>query len=151
MSGFRYLIKVFPVLLLFAGAIMPARAQSGGEEPFALIGLTLAEVLSRFGPPQAVYPVRGSAEWQDDVVFEYADRDLYVYRDRIWQLGLKTAYGINMGDPRRLVLLVLGERAQIYPGYILVSLPEGSWPLCLRVNLDSQDRVSGLYIYRSDF
>jgi hypothetical protein len=145
------LIKILPVLLLLAGAAAPVRSQSGREEPFTLIGLSLTEVLARFGPPQAVYPVRGLAEWQDDVVFEYEDQDLYVYRDRIWQLGLKTACGISLGDTRQLVLLIFGEKARIFPGYILVSLPESSWPLCLRVNLDSQDKVSGLFIYRSDF
>jgi hypothetical protein len=151
MSDFRYFIKYIPVFLLFLGGLSPLGAQSGGEEPFGLIGLTLAETLSRFGPPKSVYPVRGREEWQDEVVFEYEDRDIYVYRDRIWQLGLKTAYGLTLGDPRRLVLLVLGEDARIFPGYVLAPLSQGSWPLSLRVNLDSQDRISGLFIYRSDF
>jgi hypothetical protein len=145
MAGLKYV----PVFCLFLGILGPLGAQPG--EPSGLIGLTLAEALSRFGPPQSVYPVRGREEWQDDVVFEYENQDMYVYRDRIWQLGLKTACGISLGDPRHLVLLVLGEDARIFPGYILASLPESSWPLCLRVNLDSQDRVSALFMYRSDF
>jgi hypothetical protein len=151
MSDVRYFLKVLPVLLFFFGAIGPGWAQSAEEDPSGLIGLTLGEVLSRFGPPRAVYPVRGLEEWQDDVVFEYENRDLYVHRDRIWQLGLKSAYGIRLGDPRQLVLLALGETARNFAGHIVVSLPGGSWPLCIRVNIDSQDKVSGLFIYRSDF
>ncbi|MDR2630511.1 MAG: hypothetical protein LBC60_06285 [Spirochaetaceae bacterium] len=151
MSVFRYIIRVFPVLLFFFGIQGPLGAQYQGEEPSTLIGLTLVEALSRFGPPQAVYPVRGREEWQDDVVFEYENQDLYIYRDRIWQVGLKTVYGITLGDTRRLALLVLGDGVQNFSGYILSSLSGASWPLMLRVNLDSQDKVSGLFIYRSDF
>ncbi|MDR2760139.1 MAG: hypothetical protein LBB78_12255 [Spirochaetaceae bacterium] len=151
MSDFRYFIKVLPILLVLGGIGGPLGAQPNGEGSTALIGLTLGEVLSRFGVPQAVYPVRGREEWQDDVVFEYENQDLYIYRDRVWQLGLKTAYGITLGDSRQLVLLVLGERAQVFSGYIQASLPGESWPLKFRVNMDPQDKVSGLFIYRSDF
>lgn len=151
MSVFRCVIRALPLFLYLWWSPGPLWAQAGGEDPAGLIGLTLAETLSRFGPPQAVYPVRGQEEWQDDVVFEYENQDLYVYRDRVWQLGLKTAYGLTLGDPRRLVLLALGERAQVFSGYILAALPERSWPLKFRVNLDAQDQVSGLFIYRSDF
>ncbi|MFP3091041.1 hypothetical protein LQZ21_12025 [Treponema sp. TIM-1] len=147
MSDFRCFIKVLLILLFLGGTELWAQS----EDPASLVGLTLTEALSRFGVPLAVYPVRGREEWQDDVVFEYGDRDLYIYRDRVWQLGLKTAYGITLGDSRRLALLVLGERAQNFSGYILASLSGGSWPLIFRVNLDPQDNVSGLFIYRSDF
>jgi hypothetical protein len=150
MSDLRYFIKAFP-LLLFLGGIGPLGAQSAREEPAALVGLTLAETLSRFGVPRAVYPVRGREEWQDDVVFEYENQDLYIHRDRVWQLGLKAAYGITLGDPRQLALLVLGEGARTFSGYILASLSGGAWPLEFRINLDPQDKVSGLFIYRSDF
>ncbi|MDR2363034.1 MAG: hypothetical protein LBD65_01275 [Spirochaetaceae bacterium] len=151
MPNLRYFIKVLPVLLFFFGAMGPGWAQSGEEDPSALIGLTLEEVLSRFGPPRLVYPVRGLEEWQDDVVFEYENRDLYIHRDRVWQVGLTSAYGITRGDPRSLALLVLGERARNFDGYIAVSFPGGSWPLRIRVNIDSQDKVAGVFIYRSDF
>ncbi|MDR2111299.1 MAG: hypothetical protein LBP32_08315 [Spirochaetaceae bacterium] len=85
------------------------------------------------------------------MVFEYEAGDLYVYRDRIWKLGLISAYGIRLGDPRSLALLVLGEAALTSAGYIAASLPGWSWPLRFRVNIDAQDKVSGLFIYRSDF
>jgi hypothetical protein len=149
MSDFRCFRRALLMFLVLGG--MGLWAQSGTEEPAALVGLTLTEALSRFGVPRAVYPVRGREDWQDDVVFEYEDRDLYIHRDRVWQLGLKTAYGISLGDTRGLVLLVLGEKARSFSGYILASLAGGSWPLNFRINLDSQDKVSGLFIYRSDF
>jgi hypothetical protein len=151
MSYVRCFLKALPVIVVLFGAVGPGWAQSGGEEPAALIGLTLEEVLSRFGPPRAVYPVRGREEWQDDVVFEYEDRDLYVHRDRIWQVGLTSAYGIKLGDPRPLVLTALGEAARTSANYIAAAIPGWSWPLHIRVNIDSQDKVSGLFIYRSDF
>jgi hypothetical protein len=128
----------------------PAQAETGGD-PASLIGLTLAESMARFGAPQSVHPVRGLEEWQDDVVFVYADRDLYIYRDRVWQLGLREAYGIRAGDPRGAVLLVLGESAKTHSGYVLADLPGGAWPLTIRVNLDAAGKVTGLFIYRSDF
>jgi hypothetical protein len=132
----------------FWGSPFPAET---GSDPAALIGLTLGEVLARFGTPQSVQTVRGLEEWQDDVVFVYADRDLYIYRDRVWQLGLKEAYGIRTGDPQGAVSLVLGEAAEAHAGYVLADLPGRSWPLTIRVNLDSAGRVTGLFIYRSDF
>jgi hypothetical protein len=128
----------------------PAPVETGGD-PASLIGLTLAEALAQFGPPQSVHPVRGLEEWQDDVVFVYGDRDFYIYRDRVWQLGLKDAYGIRMGDSRGTALLVLGESAETHSGYVLADLPSRAWPLTIRVNLDSAGKVTGLFIYRSDF
>jgi hypothetical protein len=119
--------------------------------PTLIIGLTLEGVITRFGTPKSVYPVRGLEVWQDDVVFEYEDWDLYIYKDRVWQVGLKTAYGVSLGDRRAAVLLVLGEGYQNYDDHILFPLPSRSWPMMLRVNVNVAGTVSALFVYRSDF
>ncbi|MDR1373994.1 MAG: hypothetical protein LBJ24_03385 [Treponema sp.] len=157
------------VLLLFGGALLHAQtgepvtegtpeilAAEGGAEsfradPVRIIGLTLEGVIAQFGAPKSVYPVRGLEVWQDDVVFEYEDRDLYVYRDRVWQAGLKTAYGISLGDRRAAALLVLGEGYQNYEDHILFPLPGRGWPMMLRININAAGTVSALFVYRSDF
>ncbi|WP_010261393.1 hypothetical protein [Treponema primitia] len=143
-------------VLLFVCSALPLWAQvnfgeGNDRDPNAAIGLTLAMVYARFGIPESVYAVRGAEEWQDDVVFVYNDWDLYIYRDRVWQLGLKSAYGINLGDPAGVVSLALGEGVQTYNGYLLYALPSRSWPLQLRINLDAAGKVAAIFIYRSDF
>jgi hypothetical protein len=148
-----------PVLFLSLFLVFSAGAlwsQSNGEatplqDPSQLLGFTLGMVYARCGVPESVYPVRGVEEWQDDVVFVYTDWDLYIYRDRVWQLGVKSAFGISLGDPQGVVSLVLGEGMEVFDGYVLCSLPSHSWPLQLRVNLDAAGKVSAIFIYRSDF
>jgi hypothetical protein len=134
------------------GAATPGRIQDQGTpgDPASLIGLTLETLVSRFGTPESVYPVRGLEPWQDDVVFVYNDWDLYIYKDRVWQLGLKAAYGVSLGDTRAAALLTLGEGVRAFEGYLLFSLTGRSWPLTVRVNLDASGLVSAIFVYRSD-
>jgi hypothetical protein len=120
-------------------------------DPASLIGLTLETLFSRWGTPESVYTVRGLEAWQDDVVFVYNDWDLYIYKDRVWQLGLKSAYGISLGDTREAVLLIAGERARMFDGDVLFPLSGRPWPLMVRANLDSSGSVSAVFVYRSDF
>jgi hypothetical protein len=145
------------MLLLFGTLARPAVSQEepggGGAEtdPALWIGTDLPALLARFGAPRSVYAVRGREEWQDDVVFVYDHGDFYIYKDRVWQIGLKSAYGIEAGDSREAALLVLGEKTEDRERYLLRPLPGGSWPLVLRANLDEAGKVSIIFIYRSDF
>jgi hypothetical protein len=139
------------MLMFWLMAALPAPAAEELADPASLIGLTLEEMLSRFGPPQSVYALRGLEEWQDDVVFVYAQGDFYVYKDRIWQLGLDAAWDIKLGDPRGLVTLVLGEEGQNFGDYSIFALPGRAWPLALRVNFDDSGMVSAIFVYRPDF
>jgi hypothetical protein len=154
----------FKILILFLCCFLltstlpaqtnPSAPGSGSplpQDPVLLIGLSLEALISRYGPPQSVYAVRGLEEWQDDVVVVYNDWDLYIYRDRVWQLSLKSVYGISLGDPRGVVALVLGEEVRSFEGYLLYTLPSRSWPLQMRMNLDDSGRISAMYMYRSDF
>jgi hypothetical protein len=140
------------VFVLEAGAIW---AQNSGASdpanPANLVGLTLSEVIGRFGIPQGVYAVRGEAEWQDDVVFSYGDREFYFYRDRVWQLGLKAAFGIRVGENRNVIPLIIGNTVVVEENYSLAPLAGWSWPMNVRFNNDSQGLVTAIFIYRSDF
>ena len=128
-----------------------ARERAGADDPILFVGMKLEEMINRFGPPQAVYAARGSEEWQDDVVFVYSEGDFYVYKDRVWQIGLKAAYGIELGDARPVVFLVLGDEAKDEGYHVLLSIPGSGWPLMLRVNINGSGAVSAIFIYRPDF
>ncbi|GHU87269.1 hypothetical protein FACS189476_02430 [Spirochaetia bacterium] len=149
--------KIVLFFIIFIGgaapALWPQETAGGADDPSALIGLTLEALLNRFGIPQSVYAVRGLEDWQDDVVFVYQAGDFYVFRDRVWQIGLKSAYGIRVGDPRAAVELALGDKAEVFEDHFLLSLPGKAWPLMLRVNLSGPAGagVSALFIYRPDF
>jgi hypothetical protein len=142
-------------LFLFAFLASPLASQEepgeGGADPAQWIGMDLPALLARFGAPRSVYAVRGVEEWQDDVVFVYDHGDFYIFKDRVWQVGLKSAYGVEAGDHRAAALLVLGEKTEDRERYLLCPLPGGSWPLVLRCNLDEGGKVSILFVYRSDF
>jgi hypothetical protein len=142
---------IIAVLVLFCLCLPVYSQTEPAADPASFVGLTLAEVLLRFGAPKSVYPVRGVELWQDDVVFEYDDQDLYIYKDRVWQVGLKAVHGISLGDRRAAVLTALGAGYQNFEDHILFPLPSRGWPLTLRINLNLSGSVSAIYIYRSDF
>jgi len=83
--------------------------QSPIEDPVSYIGLNLNELYAKLGPPESVYAARGLEDWQDDVVFVYKEGDFYILKDRVWQLGLKSALGIGAGDNAASVSLILGS------------------------------------------
>jgi hypothetical protein len=126
------------------------RAPGAVENPVDFIGMNVTELFENFGPPAAVYASRGIETWQDDVVFEYAGVDFYIYKDKVWQLSLDSGRGINMGDPRAAVLLVLGETAQDKNSYIVGRQRNTSWPLEWRFNIEG-GKVSAIYLYRMDY
>jgi hypothetical protein len=139
---------LLPLLLFAAFSLWP---QDAGAQPDALVGMSLAELIGWLGPPRAVYAARGEESWQDDVVFEYAQGDFYIYRDRVWQVGLAAAYGVALGDPKPAALLVWGDQAQDRGDYLLVPLAGASWPLMLRVNFTGTGFASAIFVYRPDF
>jgi hypothetical protein len=129
-------------------AALPAFSQA--EDPADLVGITLSELYQQYGAPKQVYAVRGVAAWQDDVVFVYDNAEFFIFGSRVWQLKLTSIYSIKNGDSKTSVTRALGD-GRPFEGYTLFQLPPKAWPLMLRVNWDSSGRVSGLYIYRSDF
>jgi hypothetical protein len=143
------------LLLVGAFSRLPAQSQGpGGAEvsnPEALIGLTLEGLFARFGVPQEVYALRGVEEWQDDVVLVYPQGDFYVFRDRVWQVGIRSARGIRVGDPRAAVILALGEGAAEGEDCYFLPIRGWPWPMTMRVNMGGSGLVAGIFVYRSDF
>jgi hypothetical protein len=120
------------------------------NDPASLVGASLRDLIAMFGAPQSVYVTRGPNVWQDDVVFAYGDWEFYIYRDRVWQISLKAAYGIKIGERRDVIPLVLGDSAQIYDGFTLYAYSNRSWPLTIRFNTDQYGLVTAIFIYRTD-
>ena len=143
---------VFLLLLLFIA--FPLWPQDE-DEPLSFVGMQLAELIERFGPPGTVSAARGNEIWQDDVVFQYAEGDFYIFRDRVWQVKLATACGISLRDSKAVALLVLGDEAADRGDHLLLPLSAATsrrgWPLMLRVNFNNTGLVSAIYIYRPDF
>ena len=117
----------------------------------SFIGMKLDGLIARCGPPDLVYSSRGEQIWQDDVVFVYNEGDFYIFKDRVWQLGLKSAYGVTVGDSKPAVFLILGEEVSDHGEFLLLPLPPAGWPLMLRINFNDAGRVSAIFIYRPDF
>ena len=134
--------------LLWSQAVSFPGVQHG--EPFSFIGMKLEDLFKRFGPPRAVYAARGAENWQDDVVFVYDEGELFIHRDRVWKIGLKSVFGFGLGDAKAVSLLILGEEARDEGDYVLYPLSGGVWPLVLHVSV-SEGRISAIYVYRPDF
>jgi hypothetical protein len=144
---------LFPcVLLCFGFLISPVSgfAQAEPDDPAQLVGLSLSELIDRYGVPKQVSAVRGVAAWQDDVVFVYDSYEFFIFGSRVWQLKIRSVYNIKEGDTKTAVTRILGE-GRDFEGYTLYSLPGKAWPMMLRVNWDASGKAAGIYIYRSDF
>jgi hypothetical protein len=137
--------------LYFCARLWSQTAVAEGGDPAALIGLTLGELWEQYGPPLEVHAARGAESWQDDVVFRYAEGDFYIYRDRVWQLSLRDAYGLKLGDPRGMIPALLGEDLEEFERRALRPLLGWNWPLVLQIDFNGTGQVSAIYIYRSDF
>jgi len=146
----RKIILTCVALLFFALPICAQQGESQNDEITPIIGLNIEELFQRFGAPQKVLAARGEENWQDDVVFVYADKELYIFRDRVWQIGLKSGYGVKTGDPKAAAVLAFSDKAQDQGDYLIYPLSGGAWPMALRVNF-SAGKISGMFVYRTDF
>jgi hypothetical protein len=143
-------IIICAVLLVIAQALWSQQGGGRDDDIVPIIGLSLEDLFQRFGAPRTVHAARGDENWQDDVVFVYGDKDFYIYRDRVWQIGLKSGYGIKTGDVKAAALLALADKAQDMGDYLLYPITGGAWPLSLRVNFNA-GKISGMFVYRTDF
>jgi hypothetical protein len=136
---------------LFPSLSLAAQEQSAPDFENA-VGLTLKEVFAYYGQPDAVHAVRGAEEWQDDVVFVYNSLklDVYIYKDRVWQVCVQSALGLKKGDRKAAALLALAGSAEDRDGYLLYPYPNTVWPKYARFNLDATGRITTIYIYRPD-
>ena len=138
------------VFLLSGLPLLHAQENMSEEDVVSFVGLTLRQLIDRFGVPNLVYAARGLEEWQDDVVFVYDHGYFYIYRDRVWQVGISSIRGINRGDPGGVVSLIMGSNAVTRGDSIFYPLHVTPWPLMLRWDIDSAGRVQAIFIYRSD-
>jgi len=136
--------------LLFVLPLWAQQGESLNDDPVSNIGLSLEEMFQRFGAPKQVHAARGDENWQDDVVFVYGDRFFYVFRDRVWQIGLKSGYGMKVGDSKAFALQILADKGLDKGDYLLAPLSGGAWPIALRVNFNA-GKISGMFVYRTDF
>ena len=149
-------------LFLFFGA-SSAWAQGGEVDPISVIGYSLGDLIARYGIPKSVYPVRGRQEWQDDVVFVYDSFDLYIYKDRVWQAGVREIRGIKTGDLKSIVTLVFGTPGgeprpgsaapsgmELTGNSIIYSINGKAWPVSVRFDFDDAGRVRAIFVYRTD-
>jgi len=152
-SKVKSITKGQALLLMFLLASLPlvhSQTDPGEEEAISFVGLTLSELISRFGVPQFVYAARGLEDWQDDVVFVYEQGNFYIYRDRVWQVGIRSIRGINTGDPQGVVSLIMGSNAVDRGSSMFYPLHVRPWPLMLRWDFEN-GRVQSIFIYRADF
>jgi len=140
---------LFSALMLLIS--LPLWPQSGGDDALFFVGMTLTDLIGRFGTPKTVTAARGNEQWQDDVIFQYAEGDFYVYRDRVWQVRLASACGISNRDRKAEVLLILGNTADDRGDHVLFHISGREWPLMLRVNFNNLGLVTAIYVYRPDF
>lgn len=125
-------------------------------DPESLIGLTLQEVFTSFGPPIEVGVVRGDEPWQDDVVFIYPEGlSLFWFQNRVWQVRLSLptsgeARGIRIGDSSLRVWELLGSPYYEEEDWALYHVFTPNFPLRLRFFFKG-GAVEDIYIYRGDF
>jgi len=147
---FLSLLFIICYLLFVLPPLWPQQAVNRDDEIISNIGLRLEELFLRYGAPRTVHAARGDEDWQDDVVFVYNEGDFYIYRDRVWQIGLKSGYGMKIGDTKASALLALVDKAKDEGDYLLYPITGGAWPLSLRVNFNA-GRISGIFVFRTDF
>jgi hypothetical protein len=146
----KYGKRGFLAVLIVISAL-PLSAQTvTADDPSVFIGFSLAELIEILGAPERVFALRGAEIWQDDVVFAYADREFYFYRDRVWQIGLRSAFGIAAGEKRDVIPLVM-EGAVSAETYTTAPLRGRAWQMTVRFNNDRGGLITSIFIYRSDF
>lgn len=120
-------------------------------DPASYVGFTLEMINDRLGMPVSVYAVRGDEAWQDDVVFMYPDIELYIFKDRVWQISPASAYNMEIGDSIEQVKSIMGEPLVATEQFLLYRLPSQAWPVMFRINLNQEKKAASFYIYRADF
>jgi hypothetical protein len=156
----RPVVAALLALLLGAGApgvnAQDSASPAIPDDAAELLGLSVAELFSRFGAPVSVFAVRGAESWQDDVVFSYSGGySFMIYKDRVWQVRLAagfkgTAFGFFVGDPVDKVVSLLGSPAFQLETTLVWNRPGRPWPVRVRVEI-AAGRVSEIYVYRADF
>jgi hypothetical protein len=145
-------ITVMQILVLFLA--VPSLAQE--LDPSSPIGMDPKTAMTAFGPPQEVFPFRGSETWQDNVVFFYADFTyLFWYGNRVWQVRYDgrfagKPFGLSFGMSRDDVRAVIRRQFLETDDSLYFDIDEGKFPIRVRLVFGAE-RLSDVYVYRSDF
>jgi hypothetical protein len=144
----------FFLLLMFFAAVFFLHAQehnSAAVDPSSYVGFTLEKLFEELGMPTSVHAVRGNEFWQDDVVFVYPSIEIYIFKDRVWQVCPVSVYNMNMGDSVDQIKMTMGEPLIAAEQYFLYRLPSQAWPMMFRINLDQEKKAASFFMYRADF
>lgn len=120
------------------------------------LGRSLEDVITKDGLPDEMYSVRGPSAGQDSVVFFYENRISFFWAEsHVWQVRADREYlsqenALQMGMSRDEVLSTLGEADLDKEDYYIYTLPQKGYPVSCALYFD-EDKLSDLYVYRSDF
>ncbi len=156
-TGTPYGAEVSPGATATSAAASATKPFPGSKDLPDLLGLTLREVFTGFGVPEEIFPLRGTAAWQDDVVFYYPDHSyLFWYQDRVWQVRVDRRFtqavlgGVTMGSSIAEVEGILGTPFHTGANSLIFILPDRGYPVRARLFFDD-DKLVDLYVYRGDF
>jgi len=155
--------------LLFLGGIVSAQTTPQGTadaaappaagadfDPAQYIGLDVKSALDALGAPQSVFSYRGQDDAQDNVVFFYPDfLYLFWYKDRVWQVRCdrrfaRPLFGLAMGMPRDVAQRTASHQLIAKGDSLYFDLDDAKYPVRVRL-VFTNDALSDIYIYRSDF
>ncbi len=120
-------------------------------DPASYVGFTLEMINNQLGMPASVHAVRGDEAWQDDVVFIYPDIEVYIFKDRVWQICPVSVYNMKIGDSIEQIKSIMGEPLVATEQFFLYRLPSQAWPMMFRINLNQDEKAASFFIYRADF
>jgi hypothetical protein len=152
-SSGKFLV-LFVFVMIFSTDFLFAQELSETEsvtDPASYVGLTLEALFAELGMPTSVHAVRGNESWQDDVVFVYPNIEVYIFKDRVWQICPVSIYNMKMSDSIDQVKIKMGEPLIETEKYLLYKLPSQAWPMMMRINLNEEKLAASFFLYRSDF
>jgi hypothetical protein len=141
------------VLALCLGSVALA---AEGFDPAAMIGMSPRDVFAARGAPQEVFTARGAADGEEDAVFFYPDCTyLFWHGNRVWQVRCDrryagTVFGLSLGMTRDRVTERLGESLSERGSSLYFDVSGAAYPTRVRL-VFSAERLSDVYVYRSDF
>jgi hypothetical protein len=147
-------LRLFAVCALVVTAVPGLHAAD--VDPMTVIGMDLKTAAETFGLPQSIFPFRGTSADRDDVVFFFPDHFyLFWFRDRVWQVRFDMRYagtvlGLALGMSRDQIQM--SSTRQLLPAgdSLYFDIDSAGYPVRVRL-VFALDRLSDVYVYRSDF
>ncbi|MCL2480241.1 MAG: hypothetical protein FWF38_00870 [Spirochaetaceae bacterium] len=162
-SALAAIILILSLSPLYSQSRENNSAAGSQLQPENLLGLTPTEVFAKLGAPESVYPLRGKAHWQDDVIFYYnSNLYLFFFDNRVWQIrcdhrSKQKVVGITPGMKKTAVRGLLGkpyhseDTEDIYLNPAGITRIEKGFPIRLRLIYDKDNNLYDIYLYRGDY